>query len=174
MNKRIKNNIWKSVQKDERFYYVSQLLSMSKSKEPKTRLKSLYLIRKQILGGKQFISYLQIAKKLIKDSDNDCRWQAIIVVGEFLKNSPQEVWKVICQFGVSEDDDMRTAIATILLEHLLEIYYTQYFPLLKSKILKGSPLLADTLSLCWHIGEGRSHKREIKSLVIMGQKLRNN
>ena len=49
----------------------------------------------------------------------DPRWQAIIAVGRFLESEPDAVWQFIQRWGVHADDDLRMAIATCLLEHLL-------------------------------------------------------
>jgi hypothetical protein len=48
----------------------------------------------------------------------DPRWQGIIAVGEFLDKEQQSVWEFIERWGVYPDDDLRIAIATVLLEHL--------------------------------------------------------
>ena len=157
--------IWKSVDRDRHAYAIQDLSQMCKSSSAHTRFRGLLLMRKQIAKGRLSGSFFRIGKSLIEDCDNDCRWQALIVVGEFIGTKHEDVWKVICRYGTSNDDDMRTGVATVLLEHLLEHHYNRYFLLLKEKILRSSPMLGDTLSMCAYFGQARHHKREIQSLV---------
>jgi hypothetical protein len=93
------------------------LAEMVASVDPAQRLRELRLIRKQIEAGTGTSFFFDLARPLINDPNNDCRWQAMIVVGEFIEQNPEAVWQVICEFGVSKDEDMRDAVATVLLEH---------------------------------------------------------
>jgi hypothetical protein len=138
---------------------------MVSSVDPAERLQGLRLMRQRIEAGILSRPFFSLARSLINDSNNDCRWQAIIVVGEFIEENPEGVWEVICEHGVSDDDDMRTAVATVLLEHLLEYHFSAYFPRLKEKIKDGSSLLADTLSRCWAFGQAEAHWSEVKALL---------
>lgn len=122
-------------------------------------------MRQQIESGIPSSSFFNLARSLITDPDNDCRWQAVIVVGEDIEENPEPVWQVICQFGVSEDEDMRAAVATVLLEHLLEYHFAAYFPRLKEKIEGGTLLLADTLSRCSAFGQAKAYWSEVKALL---------
>jgi hypothetical protein len=58
----------------------------------------------------------------------DPRWQGIIAVGMFLDKEPESIWEFIEHWGVYPDDDLRMAIATVLLEHLLEMHFESFFP----------------------------------------------
>ena len=87
------------------------------------------------------------------------------MVGESIEENPEGVWQVICEFGVTEDEDMRIAVATVLLEHLLEYHFTTYFPRLEEKIKGGSSLLADTLRRCWAFGRAEAHWNEVRALL---------
>ncbi len=49
----------------------------------------------------------------------DERWQAIIPVGYFVEDEPEAIWPFVLKWGSHEQDDLRAAIATCLLEHLL-------------------------------------------------------
>jgi hypothetical protein len=53
------------------------------------------------------------------DEEIDPRWQAIIKVAGFIESEPEAVWVFIVRWGCHEDEDLRTAVATVLLEHLL-------------------------------------------------------
>src|SRR5262245_38109410 len=56
----------------------------------------------------------------------DQRWQAIIKIGEFIEDEPEAVWAFIVRWGPSSDSDLRAAIATCLLEHLLEYHFDAF------------------------------------------------
>ena len=56
----------------------------------------------------------------------DSRWQAIITVGEYLETEPEPVWSFIRRWGCHPQEDLRTAIAVCLLEHLLEYHFAAY------------------------------------------------
>jgi len=82
-----------------------------------------------------------------------------------VQSNPEPVWDVICQHGISEDEDMRAGVATVLLEHLLEYHFDAYFPRLKERIEGGSALLADTLSRCWPFGQAVPRWPEVRALA---------
>ena len=141
------------------------LVRLATSAVPADRLRSLGLMQERIGNGDDPSVYLDLARTLIGDSDNDCRWQAAIVVGESIETEPEKVWEVVCEYGTSTDEDMRVAVATVLLEHLLEHHFDTYFPKLRQRIEDGAPLLADTLSRCWLFGDAIPHEREIEALA---------
>jgi len=82
----------------------------------------------------------------------DPRWQSIIAVGEFTESNPEQVWRFANRWGRSDDEDLRQAIATCLVEHLLEYHFELIFPLVE-KAVQESALFARTFSACWKFGE---------------------
>jgi hypothetical protein len=82
----------------------------------------------------------------------DDRWSAIIAIGEYIESEPDAVWRFIKQWGRNASEDVRDAIATCLLEHLLEYHFADYFPLV-SQEAKLVPLFADTFLRCWKFGQ---------------------
>ena len=62
------------------------------------------------------------------DASDDPRWLAIIAVGEFIDTHPEDIWQFILRWSTKADDDLRDALATCLLEHLLEWHFSDYFP----------------------------------------------
>ena len=86
-------------------------------------------------------------------------------MGEFIRSHPEAVWEVVCEYGVSEDEDMRDGVATVLLEHLLEHHFDAYFPRLRERIEAGSPLLRDTLRRCWAFGQAVPRWGEVRALT---------
>jgi len=55
------------------------------------------------------------------DGETDPRWQAVIAVGEFIETDPEPVFAFAQRWGSSDNADLRMAIATCLLEHLLAV-----------------------------------------------------
>jgi hypothetical protein len=58
----------------------------------------------------------------------DWRWQCIIDIGEYVESHPEDVWAFVAHWGGHRDEDLRAAIATCLLEHLLEYHFDTIFP----------------------------------------------
>jgi hypothetical protein len=133
--------------------------------DARQRLLALALMRREIAKGASAIEFLPLARGLVEDSDGDCRWQALIVIGESLATNPEEVWLVIRAHGSSEDADLRMGVATILLEDLLENHFEEYFPKIRLEVLRGSARFADTVASCWFDGcEGPRYRRVQKLL----------
>lgn len=86
------------------------------------------------------------------EGQNDPRWQAIIKVGEFIESNPQEVWLFIRKWGVHPSEDVRIAVATCLLEHLLGYHFEKYYPLVRDAARK-SRRFASTFSHTWDQSE---------------------
>src|SRR5436190_18143765 len=62
------------------------------------------------------------------ESESDLRWKAVIAVGEHIRDRPVEVWNFIRRWGSDHIEDLRSAIACCLLEHLLEHRFDRFFP----------------------------------------------
>ena len=88
----------------------------------------------------------------------DPRWQAIIKVGEYIETNPASVWRFILKWGSHTQDDLRMAIATILLEHLLEYHFDAYFSDVE-KVALSDRLFADTFLSCWQFGQSETPAR---------------
>jgi hypothetical protein len=86
------------------------------------------------------------------DGELDPRWQAIIAVGEFIESNPDEVWRFVARWGVHPDPDLQSAIATCLLEHLLEHHFDDVFPRVE-KLARTNENFAQTLRGCWRLGQ---------------------
>jgi hypothetical protein len=101
-------------------------------------------------------SALQDAEKLLPgtpvDEGTDPRWQAIIRIGEYLESDPERVWQFIAKWGGHAQEDLRDAIATCLLEHLLQQHFDRYFPLVDD-LAENNAWFADTFLRCWKFGE---------------------
>ncbi len=81
----------------------------------------------------------------------DPRWQAIIRVGDYIESEPEAVWEFIRRWGGHPQEDLQDAIATCLLEHLLEHHFAAYFPRLKEAI-SADPRFGQTFLRCSQFG----------------------
>jgi hypothetical protein len=86
------------------------------------------------------------------DDGRDPRWQAIIRVGEFVQSDPEPVWQFVRRWAGHPQEDLRDAIATCLLEHLLEYHFETYFSHVEKAAL-SDPLFGDTFRRCWQLGQ---------------------
>jgi hypothetical protein len=82
----------------------------------------------------------------------DPRWQAIIAVEGYIESEPEAVWKFIRRWGGHPQEDLRDAIATCLLEHLLELHFAKFFTRVEQAALE-EPLFGDTFLRCWQLGQ---------------------
>jgi hypothetical protein len=99
----------------------------------------------------------------------DPRWQAIIKVGEFVESDPERIWPFIVKWGSYDDQDLRSSVATCLLEHLLGEHFDAYFSLVED-LVKSNSNFADTFARCWKFEQSEraaNSKRfdELQSLV---------
>jgi len=82
----------------------------------------------------------------------DARWQAIIAIGDFIESDPEPIWTFVARWGANDDDDLRAAIATCLLEHLLEHHFDLIFPRVQD-LARRDANFADTFRICSKFGE---------------------
>jgi hypothetical protein len=86
------------------------------------------------------------------DGQEDPRWQAIIRISEFLSTEPEAIWAFVRRWGSYPDDDLSDAIASCLLEHLLEVHFKTYFPQVE-QLAHDNAQFARTVVMCWPFGE---------------------
>ena len=82
----------------------------------------------------------------------DPRWQAIISVGEFVETEPEAVWSFIARWGASRDSDLRMAVATCLLEHLLESHFDDFIDRVEDASAHSQDF-GETVASCWTFGQ---------------------
>jgi hypothetical protein len=92
------------------------------------------------------------------DGGDDLRWQAMISVGDFVETEPQAVWSFVQRWGTSPDEDLRSAVATLLLEHLLEHHFDAMIGSIEHVALKNE-LFGDTVRRCWKLGQAEEPTR---------------
>jgi hypothetical protein len=86
------------------------------------------------------------------EDEKDPRWQAIIAVGEFIEDQPEAVWSFVERWGAYPDNDLRAAIGTCLIEHLLEYHFDLTFPKME-RVARSDPNFAQVVDRCWVFGE---------------------
>lgn len=95
------------------------------------------------------------------EGKEDPRWQAIIAVGYFVETQPEEVWTFVQRWGRHPNPDLRAAIATCLLEHLLEYHFDLIFPRVEREA-RTSKRFGDTLKRCWKFGQAKKPQNAAK------------
>jgi uncharacterized protein DUF6869 len=76
----------------------------------------------------------------------------VSAVAEFIETEPEPVWSFARRWACSTDEDVRMAIATSVLEHLLEYHFDTFI----SRIEEAARIdrrFADTVSHCWKFGQ---------------------
>jgi hypothetical protein len=92
------------------------------------------------------------------DGEKDPRWQAIIEISQFVPEEPTAIWPFVLKWGSSEDADLRAAIATCLLEHLLEHHFDLISPRVEAAA-RSNVCFGDTTARCWKFGEASETTR---------------
>lgn len=84
----------------------------------------------------------------------DPRWQAIIRVGKFIESDPEPVWAFALKWGRHANGDLRMAVATCLLEHLLGSHFDLIFPRVETAV-KQSRRFAGAFCSCWKFDQAK-------------------
>jgi hypothetical protein len=102
------------------------------------------------------------------EGKRDPRWEAIMRVGEFIDTQPDAVWQFAHQWGKHAHRDLRSAVATCLLEHLLEHHFELVFPRVRNASLE-SVRFADTFSSCWAFGQAKTSQNAARVKRLQSQ-----
>jgi hypothetical protein len=90
--------------------------------------------------------------------ESDPRWQAISAVGEFVETDPEAVWSFVTRWGSSPDEDLRMAVATCVLEHLLEYHFDVFISRVE-QAARADRRFGDTVTNCWKFGQSEGLDR---------------
>jgi hypothetical protein len=106
----------------------------------------------------------QLAEIVRRFETNDAEqiWTAAVEAGELIASRPDEVWELILDYGSRENADMRQAISSCMLEHLLEHNFERYFGRLEESINSGNKNLGQTFSLCWKFGQSNAESNALR------------
>ena len=99
--------------------------------------------------------------RMAPDGAIDPRWQAIIAVAEFIETEPEAIWSFIERWGGHSDEDLRMAVATCLLEHLLEHHFDDFIARVEDRA-RADALFAGMVSSCWKLGQSEDPKRAVR------------
>jgi hypothetical protein len=87
-----------------------------------------------------------------EDGRTDPRWQGIINVAEFIPEDPRGAWVFAKKWGRSDDKDLRGAVATCLVEHLLKAHFDAFFPEV-AQLARLDRRFAACVRICWLGGD---------------------
>ena len=90
------------------------------------------------------------------------RWKAAIALGEYCKSDPKNVWPLTVKYGSSRKADTRTAIATCVLEHILEYHFDPYFDESLKIVREGNIRFCRTLATCWKFGQAQKKNNSLR------------
>lgn len=88
------------------------------------------------------------------DDQEDPRWQAIMLIEDFVEDQPEEILRFVLKWGNHQQEDLRWAVACLLLEHLLKVHFEFIFPRVEEAAM-ADPLFADTFLKCWKLGKAK-------------------
>ena len=105
------------------------------------------------------------------EGELDARWQAIILVSEFIESEPEAVWQFAQRWGSTPDEDLRMAIATCIVEHLLDRYPERYQSRAE-RLARSDRWFADMLSHCWTFDQAPRPSGTLHTMDDAGAKSR--
>lgn len=146
---------------------IESLTALASHRDSRERLLALSLMASQIYdAGVPPAQFLPLARKLVADPDNDCRWQALFVVAESLGDHVDEVWDVVLEHGDTADKDMQAGVACVVLEHLLDEHFDELLPKLRVALREKSENFARTVEFASHwLGEGSPRHRRVQQAI---------
>jgi hypothetical protein len=97
----------------------------------------------------------------LASSDEDTQWQAAIRLGDYIEHHPEAVWLVLARWGCSDDGDTRMAMATCVLEHLLEHHFATFFPRVE-ELSKLNMNFGDTVRSAWFFGQSEEPVKRVR------------
>ena len=100
------------------------------------------------------------------EKGTDPRWQAIMVVGDYIETEPEAVWGFIRHWGGHPLVDLRNAVATCLLEEMLRRHFAPYFARVE-ELAMAEPPFGDMFLRCWRLGQADEpgNAEQFESLV---------
>jgi len=74
------------------------------------------------------------------------------MLSEFAESDPERAWPLVVKHGSRRHADTRMAIATCVLEHVLEHHFDDFFPRVAATA-RSSRWFRDTFRSCWRMGQ---------------------
>jgi len=100
------------------------------------------------------------------EGQRDWRWQCIIDLGEYVESNPEELWTFVKKWGSHPDEDLRAAIATCLLEHLLEHHFDFIFPRVEQQV-SVDKRFGETFGMCAKCGQAELPDNALRFDALM-------
>jgi uncharacterized protein (DUF433 family) len=96
------------------------------------------------------------------DGESDPRWQAIMKIEDFVETEPETIWPFVLKWGsLPNEEDLSAAIATLLLERLLQFHFDLIFPRVEAAT-RSNVWFARTFSKSWKLGQAEETARAEK------------
>jgi hypothetical protein len=102
------------------------------------------------------------------EGQEDPRWQAIMLIEDFVEAEPEAILSFVLKWGRHEQEDLRSAIACLLVEHLLEYHFDVIFPHVEKSALEDA-LFADTFLKAWKLGQAQEPNNSDKFEALRAQ-----
>jgi hypothetical protein len=161
---------FREVEADPRTRSLHELRSELHARDRDRRVRALVRIRRQIETAGLRRGYFALARRHVAEPDSTCRWQATIVIGEYIPSEPAQVWVVAKALAKSSVADVRMACATVLLEHLLEFHPATMIPKCEAEL--ADVRFRKTLGACSNFGRGGARRRIQRLLERAGLEAR--
>ena len=134
-----------------------------------------HMERNNMSDTEEYISQqqLQEADEALASQDEDTRWQAATTLGAFSETDPEAIWPLTVKYGSCANEDTRVAVATCVLEHILEYHFGAYFGRVQHLMQQGDSAFADTYIRCWQFGQAKvpGNSEKFKSLTRQAERL---
>ena len=100
--------------------------------------------------------------------EDDPRWDAIVEVGRYSQSNPAEVWQFAARWGNHPQASLREAIASGVLEHLLEHHFELVFPQVEQQVAVDR-YFSDTFSRSWKLGKSNLPENSRRFDALLAQ-----
>ena len=111
---------------------------------------------------------LKMIDRALESRSQRARWQAAIALGEFVASDPERVWPLVVKHGSRRHADVRMAIATCVLEHLLELHFNTFFSRIENTA-QSSFWFANTTGSCWQMGQAELPRNASRWRSLIGE-----
>lgn len=111
------------------------------------------------MSGKTRKPTLQESDLALARGDEASVWKAAEALGEYAEANPEMIWPLVVKHGSSDNAEVRAAIATCVLEHILECHFERYFPMVEAIVRNGNRCFAETFLTCWKFGQSEEPGR---------------
>ena len=93
------------------------------------------------------------------DGEKDPRWQAIMKIEDFVESEPEAIWPFVLKWGsLPNEEDLSAAIATLLLERMLQFHFDLIFSRVETAA-RSNFWFARTFSKSWKLGQAEESAR---------------